>query len=144
MSRSALWRARRAWSTQALDVDAMRTAAGDLLGEHDFSAFRTAACQARNPVRTVHALEVVRRGGFIAIDIRANAFLHNMVRIIVGTLLAIGRGKQSPDWTGDLLASRDRTRGGDTAPPQGLYFLGPSYPERFSLPPRGETGVIVP
>lgn len=143
-SRSALWRARSAWSTRTLDIDAMRAAASHLIGEHDFSAFRTAACGARNPVRTVYALDVERRGGFLAIDIRANAFLHNMVRIIVGTLLTVGRGERPPEWTGELLAGRDRTRGGATAPPQGLYFLGPSYPERFALPSRDETAPIVP
>ncbi len=143
-SRSALWRARAAWSAYTLDLEAMRAAGGHLIGEHDFSAFRTAACRARNPVRTVHALELERRGGFLAIDIRANAFLHNMVRIIVGTLLTVGRGERPPDWVGELLAGRDRTRGGATAPPQGLYFLGPRYPERFALPPRDETVAIVP
>lgn len=143
-SRSALWRARAAWSAHTLDIDAMRAAAGHLVGEHDFSAFRTAACRARNPVRTMHTLDVERRGGFLVIDIRANAFLHNMVRIIVGTLLTVGRGEQPPDWAGELLAGRDRTRGGATAPPQGLYFLGPSYPERFALPSRDETVAIVP
>ncbi len=144
VSPPVLWRARAAWSTRALDVEAMRAGAGHLVGEHDFSAFRTAACQAHSPVRAVHALEIERRDGYIAIDIRANAFLHNMVRIIVGTLLTVGRGERPPHWTGELLASRDRTRGGATAPPQGLYFLGPSYPERFALPPRDELSAIVP
>jgi tRNA pseudouridine38-40 synthase len=143
-SRPALWRARVAWSTHVLDVDAMRAAAGHLTGEHDFSAFRTAACQARNPVRCVHALEVERQGPFVAIDIRANGFLHNMVRIITGTLLTIGQGERPPEWAGELLAGRDRTAGGATAPAQGLYFLGPRYPERFALPPRDDTASVVP
>ena len=105
---------------------------------------RTAACQARNPVRCVHALEVERQGPFVAIDIRANGFLHNMVRIITGTLLTIGQGERPPEWAGELLAGRDRTAGGATAPAQGLYFLGPHYPERFALPPRDDTASVVP
>lgn len=137
-NRPALWRARLAWSAQTLDLTAMRTAAAHLIGKHDFSAFRTAACKAPNPVRTVHAIGAERRQGVIAIDIRANAFLHNMVRIIVGTLLEVGRGERPPEWTGELLAGRERARGGATAPPQGLYFLGPSYPARFGLPGRAE------
>jgi tRNA pseudouridine38-40 synthase len=140
--RPALWRARAGWSTHALDVDAMRAAADHLTGEHDFSAFRTAACQARDPVRCVHALEVERQGPFVAIDIRANGFLHNMVRIITGTLLTVGRRECPPEWTAELLAGRDRTAGGATAPAQGLYFLGPSYPERFALPSRDEDTLI--
>lgn len=137
-SRSALWRDRAAWSAHALDVEAMRAAAAHLVGERDFSAFRTAACQARGAVRTVHALEVARSGDLIAVDIRANAFLHNMVRIIIGMLLTVGRGERPPAWAGDLLAGRDRTRGGATAPAQGLYFVGPRYPEHFGLPLREE------
>ncbi len=137
-SRPALWRARLAWSAQSLDVAAMRAAASHLVGQHDFSAFRSSACQARDPVRSVHSVEVARRQGVVAIDIRANAFLHNMVRIVAGTLLAVGRSERSPAWLGELLAGRDRTRGGATAPAHGLYFLGPSYPPRFGLPARGE------
>ncbi|MEX1082483.1 MAG: tRNA pseudouridine(38-40) synthase TruA [Halofilum sp. (in: g-proteobacteria)] len=137
-ARPALWRARLAWSAQSLDVRAMRAAAAQLVGEHDFSAFRTAACRARHPVRSVHFVTVTRRDDLIAIDVRANAFLHNMVRIIVGTLLSVGRGDHPPEWIAELIAGRDRTRGGSTAPAHGLYFLGPRYPAHFRLPERAE------
>jgi tRNA pseudouridine38-40 synthase len=137
-ARPALWRARMAWSAQSLDVPAMQVAAARLLGEHDFSAFRTAACRARHPVRRMDSVIVTRQDDVIAIDVRANAFLHNMVRIIVGTLLSVGRGDHPPEWITELLAGRDRTRGGSTAPAHGLYFLGPRYPARFRLPERDE------
>lgn len=142
-NRPALWRARAAWSRRTLDAAAMQAGARWLVGEHDFTSFRTAACQARHPVRTVHALEVARTGGTITIDIRANAFLHNMVRIIAGVLMTVGRGERPPEWVGEVLARRDRTRGGVTAPPQGLYFLGPTYPPDFGVPapvPLGRPG----
>lgn len=133
-SRPALWRARAAWSYRGLDVTAMQAGADRLVGEHDFSAFRTAACQAAHPVRTVHALAVARAGGTLTIDVRANAFLHNMVRIIAGVLMAVGRGERPPEWVGEVLAGRDRTRAGVTAPAQGLYFLGPTYPPELGVP----------
>lgn len=134
--RPALARARCAWSRQVLDVPAMRRAAAHLLGEHDFSAFRAAGCQARHPVRTVHAIGISRRGDRVAIDVRANAFLHNMVRIIAGTLMAVGRGDRAAARVREILAGRDRRRAAETAPSRGLYFVGPSYPQRYQLPPR--------
>nr|VFK15565.1 MAG: tRNA pseudouridine(38-40) synthase [Candidatus Kentron sp. LFY] len=109
--------------------------AGDyLLGEHDFSAFRASSCQAKSPVRTIHRLRIIRHGDFIYIDIIANAFLHHMVRNIVGVLIAVGAGKQEPDWASRILATRDRTRGGVTAPAEGLYLVGVEYPEHFRIP----------
>lgn len=133
-NRPALWRSRAAWSHRPLDAGAMQAGARWLVGEHDFTSFRTVACQARHPVRTIHALEVARAGDAITIDIRANAFLHNMVRIIAGVLMSVGLGEHPPAWVGEVLARRDRTQGGTTAPPQGLYFLGPTYPPEFGVP----------
>ena len=132
--RPALSRARVAWTHCVLDVEAMRAGAQYLIGEHDFSAFRAAGCQARHPVRELQAIEVQREPGCVRIDVRANAFLHNMVRIIVGTLMAVGRGEYPPAWVEQVLRGRDRTVGASTAPAQGLYFLGPSYAPELGIP----------
>lgn len=123
-----------AWERQELDAQAMHAAAQALIGEHDFSAFRTAACQARTPDRNVHALSVIRDGDRVLIEIQANAFLHHMVRNIVGSLLPVGRGEQPLDWPARLLAGRDRSVAGPTAAAAGLCFLAPRYPARFGLP----------
>ena len=104
-----------------------------LLGEHDFSSFRALACQAKSPVRTLQRLDVVRSGDLLYLDVQANAFLHHMVRNIAGVLVTVGCGEQPVDWIADVLAHRDRTRGGVTAPASGLYLVGVSYPERFSI-----------
>lgn len=134
MFRPALLRDRVCWDHNPLEAEAMHAAAQALVGEHDFSAFRALACQASHPVRTVHRLEVARRGDLIYLDIEANAFLHHMVRNIAGTLIAIGRGDQPVEWAGELLAGRDRSRSGITAPAGGLYFVKVSYPAQFGLP----------
>lgn len=133
-TRSALHDKRVACIFQRLDMDAMRHAARYLIGRHDFSAFRAAGCQAKNPHRKIFRLDVHRIRGFVYIDIVANAFLHNMVRIIVGALTRVGCGDAQPDWVRDLLESGDRTTGGKTAPAQGLYFIGPAYDEMYNLP----------
>ena len=122
------------WERRSLDAAAMHQAAQALVGEHDFSAFRTVACQARSPTRCVHAISVVRDSEQLAIEIQANAFLHHMVRNIVGSLLPIGCGDESPAWIAQLLAGRDRAVAGPTAPAQGLVFLGPAYPPECGLP----------
>jgi tRNA pseudouridine38-40 synthase len=106
-----------------------------LLGEHDFSAYRAAACQAQTPVRRVERLEVVRRDRLIAFEVTANAFLHHMVRNIVGVLIAIGAGRHPPDWAREVLDGRDRRLAGVTAVPQGLYLTAVEYPPGFGLPP---------
>lgn len=140
--RPALWRRRAHWSHCSLDVEAMNAAARSLLGEHDFSAFRSAECQADHARRELQRFTVSRNGPTIAFDVRANAFLHNMVRILVGTLLAVGRRERSIDWPASLLAGRDRTVSGVTVPAHGLYMLGPSYPEQFDIP--GAPGTVWP
>ncbi|MFM1897267.1 MAG: hypothetical protein RLZZ385_2341 [Pseudomonadota bacterium] len=119
---------------QGLDVAAMHAAGQLLLGENDFSAFRAAGCQSRSASRCVHWLNVGEHNRFIVVDIQANAFLQHMVRNVVGVLLEIGGGRQPPGWAGELLRGRDRSSGGVTAPPDGLYLVQVSYPERFGLP----------
>ena len=118
----------------ALDAACMHEAGQALLGEQDFSAYRGAACQSGTPMRNVMSLKVSRQGDFVLLDIEANAFLLHMVRNIAGVLLEIGEGRQAPAWAGEVLASRDRTLGGVTAPPDGLYLVGVSYPASYGLP----------
>ncbi len=122
------------WERVPLDVDAMQNAAQALIGEHDFSAFRTVACQSRTPMRDVREISITRTGDEISIEIEANAFLHHMVRNIVGSLLPIGRGERSPEWLGELLRGRDRSVAGPTALASGLTFLAPRYPAHWNLP----------
>ncbi len=122
------------WQRQPLDHHAMNEAAQALLGEHDFSAFRSAGCSANHPVRELQAIEVRRDGDRVTIDVTANGFLYHMVRNIAGSLMDVGLGERPADWIRELLEGRDRTRAGVTAPPDGLYFLGVRYPEAFGLP----------
>ena len=120
-----------------LDTARMATAGQQLVGEHDFSSFRAAACQAKSPVRTIYQLEIRRSGDFVYLDVRANAFLHHMVRCIAGVLIAVGRGEQPPAWVGELLAARDRTLSGFNATPAGLYLVTVRYAPGFMLPDTG-------
>lgn len=133
-TRCALYRNNATWHRYPLDEKLMRRAGQALLGEHDFSAYRSKECQAKSPLRSVYALSVARDGDWVVLDIEANAFLHHMVRNIAGVLMAIGRGEQPVDWAKQVLQSRDRTRGGVTAPPDGLYLLHVRYPKAFGLP----------
>jgi tRNA pseudouridine38-40 synthase len=131
--RSALWRARAVWIHHPLDERRMQRAAQHLVGTHDFSSYRALGCQAKHPVRTIHQLKVQRTGEMVNIEVHANAFLHHMVRNIAGVLIAIGKGDQAEDWTREILELRDRTKGGVTAPPQGLCLTRVDYPEVFGL-----------
>lgn len=133
-SRPALMRTRACWVRDPLDADRMHAAAQRLCGEHDFTSFRAAECQSRTPMRRLERIAVARLGEYVLIDVTANAFLHHMVRNIAGTLIAVGAGKQSESWVGDVLAARDRTVGGVTGAPEGLYFVGVRYPAAFALP----------
>jgi tRNA pseudouridine38-40 synthase len=135
-TRSSLARNRVLWVHRALDLDPMRRAAADLVGEHDFSSFRALGCQAKSPVRCLHYLDLEQRGQLIELRIGANGFLHHMVRNIAGVLMAVGCGDAPVSWVSELLQARDRTRGGVTAPPQGLYFRRADYPEELGLPQR--------
>lgn len=131
---SALWRSRIWHVHKQLDHEAMQTAAGALVGRHDFSAFRAAGCQAKSPVRDVHHLTVTRLGDWVRIDVRANAFLHHMVRNIAGTLAVVGRGEADPAWVAELLARGDRREAGMTAPAGGLSLRRVHYPDDIQLP----------
>jgi tRNA pseudouridine38-40 synthase len=142
--RPALWRDRVGWNHAALDAAAMQRGARFLLGERDFSAFRSADCQSNTPMRRIDDITVTALPGWVRVDVTGNAFLHNMVRIIVGTLLAVGRGERAPDWVGDVLAGGDRRKAGVTAKAEGLYFLGPRYPEGVDLPVPRLTGAFPP
>lgn len=122
-----------AWHPFALDCKAMQAAARHLIGEHDFSAFRGPHCQAHSPIRTVHHLQIQQKNDLFVFDVKANAFLHHMVRNLVGSLLAVGQGKQKPDWIPAVLASKDRQQAGFMAPAEGLYFLEVDYPEGYLL-----------
>jgi len=125
------------WFHLPLDEGRMQVAARGLLGEHDFSAFRSSECQARSPVRTLHALEIRRSGDYVIIDICANAFLHHMVRNIVGALIYVGKGAQDAGWLSELLEGRDRTRAAPTFDAAGLYLSGVEYDRAFGLPTSG-------
>jgi tRNA pseudouridine38-40 synthase len=134
LERSALFRQRAWWVYDNLDTANMRQAAAELLGEHDFSAFRAAACQASTATRDLQLLEVRRWGDWIGVTVRANAFLQHMVRNIVGLLVEVGRGDHLPSRAREVLDSRDRTAGGVAAPPHGLSLVAVDYPAAFDLP----------
>jgi tRNA pseudouridine38-40 synthase len=123
------------WYHQPLDAVAMNAAAAQLLGTHDFSAFRAAECQAKSPVKTLTRSIVLQQGPFIRFEFSANAFLHHMVRNIVGALVYVGAGRQESSWPAELLAGRDRTRAAPTFAADGLYLAGATYDARFGLPP---------
>ncbi|HTQ02138.1 MAG TPA: tRNA pseudouridine(38-40) synthase TruA [Casimicrobiaceae bacterium] len=133
--RPGLFAGRVGWYHHQLDVGAMRDAAAALVGTHDFSSFRAAECQAKSPVKTLWRADVSSDGALVRFELSANAFLHHMVRNIVGALVAVGSGKMPARWAGDLLAARDRTQGAPTFAPDGLYFAGAEYDTRFGLPP---------
>ena len=132
--RPALERQRMYWVRRPLDAGAMHAAAQGLLGEHDFTSFRASECQSSTPMRRLNELAVVRHGEVVEVTVRANAFLHHMVRNIVGSLLLVGTGDRPVGWLRQVLEARDRTRAGPTAPPQGLYFAAVEYPAEFGLP----------
>jgi tRNA pseudouridine38-40 synthase len=124
------------WFYRPLDMDAMQQAAKYLLGEHDFTSFRASACQALSPVKTLQRIEISRRGAYWRFEFEANAFLHHMIRNIMGCLLLVGQGKQAPEWIKDVLAALDRDAAAPTFSPDGLYFLGPRYAPHWGLPER--------
>ena len=125
--RSALNADSHLWEPRDLDVNKMQKAADLLLGEHDFSCFRDSLCQAKSPVKTIEYLRINKTNSTILLEVKASAFLHHMVRNIVGTLLKVGRGERDVDWVQDVLNSRDRRKAGPTAEPQGLYFIKAFY-----------------
>lgn len=140
VTRSALERHRAWWVHRPLNESAMRSAASCLIGEHDFSAFRAAGCQASTPRRDLRVIDIERQGEWLTVTITANAFLQRMVRNIVGVLVTVGAGEQPPGWAKEVLESRDRTRGGVAAPAHGLTLIDVTYPDRFGLPTREPNG----
>jgi tRNA pseudouridine38-40 synthase len=132
--RPALTIDRVSWIRDPLDEKRMHEAAQHLVGEHDFSSFRAAQCQSRTPMRHMHEIVVARQGELVILTVCANAFLHHMVRNIAGVLIAIGTGERPVDWTAQVLAYRDRTLGGVTAVPGGLYLAGIRYAAAHGLP----------
>lgn len=132
--RPGLWQGRVGWFHLPLDLAAMRDAAGRLLGEHDFSAFRAAGCQAKTPVKSLWRADVRQQGSLLVFDFEASAFLHHMVRNLVGSLVYIGKGAQPPAWIDELLQARDRSEAAPTFSPDGLYFRGPLYEPHWLLP----------
>jgi len=141
--RPALAARHAGWHHAPLDIDAMREGAKFLLGRQDFSAFRSSECQARSPVRILHSIELSRRNERIDFVIRANAFLHHMVRNIVGALVYVGKGRYSPTWVGEVLASRDRARGAPTFSSDGLYLESVEYEPGSGLPSRTSLGARI-
>lgn len=132
--RPAADHARVGWFHLPLDLDRMRRAAGALIGEHDFTAFRSSECQARSPVRNLTRLDIARRGDYVVFELSANAFLHHMVRNIVGCLVYVGKGKHPPEWLGAVLAGRDRGRAAPTFGASGLYLARVEYDALWALP----------
>jgi tRNA pseudouridine38-40 synthase len=118
----------------ALDEKLMQEGADYLIGEHDFTSFRTVHCQSHSAVRTIKHCRVTRMGDYLMVDIKANAFLHHMVRNIVGSLMRVGQSKETPYWIKEVLLAQNRCVAGETAPPEGLYFVDVDYPEHYDLP----------
>lgn len=125
---------RTGWVFRPLDADAMQAAAAHLVGEHDFTSFRASACQAKTPVKTLEPVRITRRGPYWRFDFQANAFLHHMIRNIMGCLVHVGQGLAPPEWMGEVLRARSRDAAAPTFSPDGLYFLGPVYDAAWGLP----------
>lgn len=140
--RSPLLKGRVGWVFRPLDAERMHQAAQHLIGTHDFSAFRAAECQSKSPERDMFALQVARHGELIVFTLRANAFLHHMVRNIVGSLLQVGTGNRPESWIAELLAGRDRRLAAPTFAPDGLYLARVEYDEAWSLPRQRVSGPL--
>lgn len=122
------------WVFQPLSLEAMQASLLHLLGERDFTSFRAAACQALSPVKNLTRVEISRRGAYWRFEFEASAFLHHMIRNIMGVLIAIGQGKKPPEWMAEVIAARSRDAAAPTFAPDGLYFLGPRYDPHWGLP----------
>jgi len=133
LTRPAVQHGRVTWWHRPLDAARMQVAASALVGEHDFSSFRGKDCQARSPWRCIEAIRVSRRDAYVYVDVRANAFLHHMVRNIVGALLEVGQARQPIGWVAEVLNARDRDAAGITAPAEGLYLVNVRYPSEYGL-----------
>jgi tRNA pseudouridine38-40 synthase len=124
------------WTFHNLDPHAMQQAANVLLGEHDFTSFRASQCQALSPVKTLMEVSMSQRGAYWRIEFEANAFLHHMIRNIMGCLVQIGQGRKPVTWMAEVLQARDRRVAAPTFSPDGLYFLGPRYDPKWGIPDR--------
>lgn len=143
-TRSALLRHTVTWDRRCFDLNAMQEGSRYLLGEHDFSAFRGADCQARNPIRLMQRISINKINDFIVIEVQATAFLYHMVRNIVGVLMAVACEAKPPEWVAQVLASCDRTQADVTAPADGLYLVNVDYPEVFALPQQSKGPYFIP
>lgn len=119
---------------KCLDIDGMKKSAECLIGEHDFSSFRSSECQSKTPVKTIYSIEIISNEPWVYFKIRGNAFLHHMVRNLVGCFLQIGQGRQKPEWMAEVLAAKDRRVAAPTFMPDGLYLAKIAYPEEFGIP----------
>lgn len=124
------------WVMAPLDLDLMRAGAQHLIGDHDFSSFRASQCQALSPIKQLRSIVITQRGAYFRFEFEANAFLHHMIRNIMGCLIAVGAGKYPTDWVREVLQARERRRAAPTFSPDGLYFLGPRYDPQWGLPER--------
>ena len=132
--RPSLESGRVGWVFRPLDAQALRRGADHLLGEHDFTSFRASACQALSPVKTLHRIDISRRGAYWRFDFEGNAFLHHMIRNIMGCLVYVGSGVHPPGWMREVLHARSRDAAAPTFAPDGLYFAGPVYAPEWGLP----------
>jgi tRNA pseudouridine38-40 synthase len=133
-ARSAVLNHKVSWYVRPLNADMMHDAAQCLLGEHDFSSFRSSQCESKTPMRNLHSIHIVRNHHFVIVEIEANAFLHHMVRNIVGTLLPIGTGLKNAEWLFEVLSAKNRQLAGETAKPDGLYLIEVTYPKSYAIP----------
>ena len=131
--RSALLAKRAVWERVPLDELQMQEAAQYLIGQHDFTSYRALACQAKSPIREIYSLSVSRQNSLIIIDVRANGFLHHMVRNLAGVLMSIGKNEYPPIWAQEVLIRKDRSCGGITAPAHGLYLISVEYDAQFTI-----------
>ncbi len=139
-TRTALHAGKVGWHHLPLDLAKMQAAANSLLGTHDFSAFRASQCQAKSPIKTLRQLDISREGDMLIFDVSADAFLHHMVRNLVGCLVYVGKGKYPVEWLAEVLASRDRKRAAPTFAPDGLYLRHIKYDAKWRLPQEQELG----
>jgi tRNA pseudouridine38-40 synthase len=124
------------WVFRTLQLESIQQAAQALVGEHDFTSFRASTCPAHSPVKQMQRIDITRRGAYWRFEFEASAFLHHMIRNIMGCLIAIGNGKYPASWMAEVLAAKSRDAAAPTFSPDGLYFLGPVYDEAFGLPTR--------
>ncbi len=134
--RPSVERGRIGWAFRPLDEAAMQAAAQRLIGTHDFTSFRASQCQAKTPVKTLRRIDIARRGAYWRFEFEADAFLHHMIRNLMGCLLVVGRGEQPVEWISEVLQARNRKVAAPTFSPDGLYFLGPRYEDHWGLPER--------